>query len=74
MLQGMDSMDASCIIWVNVGMFTHLGQCQIWDFTFHTTRIVKLPIPYDLIVSVRFMDYSGDYLRYTSADIVSLEE
>ena len=73
MLQGMDSMDASCIFYVKVGMLNHLEHSQIWLVTVNKAGIVRLTIQHDMIVSVSFMYYPGDYLRLTSADILSLK-
>jgi len=74
MLQDMDSMEASCIIYVKVGMFTHLEQCHIWILSFNKTGIVRRTIQNDGTLSVRVMYYPGDYSKQTSADILSLEE
>jgi len=73
MLQVMDYMEASCIFYVNVGTFTHLEQSKICLLTVNKSGIVTLTVQHDLIVSVIFIEYPGDYLRQTSADVLSLE-
>jgi len=73
MLQDMDNMEASCVFYVKVGMFTHLEQSEISLLTVNELRIVGLTVQHDLIVSVSFISYPGDYLRQTPADVLSLE-
>ena len=73
MLQVMDNMEASCVFYVKVGMFTHLEQSKISHLTVNKSGIVTLTVQHDMIVSVSFMLYPGDYLRQTSADDRSLE-
>jgi len=72
MLQVMDDMEASCIIHVKVGMFTHLEQSKIYLLTVNNSAIVTLTIQHDMIDIVIFMQYPGDSMRYISADILSL--
>jgi hypothetical protein len=55
MLQVMDNMEASCVLYVKVGMFTHLEQGKIFLLTVKKLGIVMLTIEHDLIVSVIFM-------------------
>jgi len=74
MLQVMDNMEASCVFYVKVVTFTHLEQSKISLLTVNKSGIVTLTIQHDMIVSVIFMQYPGDYLRQTSADILSLEQ
>jgi len=74
MLQDMDNMEASCIIYVKVGMFTYFEQTKICPLTVNQTGIVGLTVHYDWIVSVNFRYYPTDFLGQTSADILSLEE
>jgi hypothetical protein len=73
MLQDMDNMDASCVSYFKVGMFTHQEQSKTSCLIVNKSRIVRLHIQYDLIVSVSFMYYPWDCLRQTSADVFSLE-
>ena len=73
MLQVMDNMEASCVFYVKVGMFTHLEQSKIFLLTVKESGIVTLTVQHDLIVSVIFIQYPRDYLRQTSADFLSLE-
>jgi len=74
MLQDMDSMEESCVFYAKVGMLNHLEHSQIWLVTVNKTGIVRLTILHNLIVSVSFMYYPGDFWWQTSADILSLEE
>jgi len=70
----MDSMEASCLLYVKVGMLNDLEHSQIWLVTVNKTGIVWLTIQHDMIVNVRFMYYPGHYLRQTLAEILSLKE
>jgi len=74
MLQDMDNMEASCVFYVMVGMFTHLEQSKTSRLTVNKTGIVRLTVQHDLIVSISFLYYPGDSLRQTSADVLSLEQ
>ena len=69
----MDNMEASCVIYVKVSMFTHFEQSKISLVTVNKPGIVTLTVHHDTIVSVIFMQYPGDHLRQTSADFLSLE-
>jgi len=55
MLQVMDNLEASCVIYVKVGSFTHLEQSKIFLLTVNESGIVTLTIQHDLTVSVIFM-------------------
>jgi hypothetical protein len=55
MLQVMDNMEASCIFYVKVGMFTHFEQSKISLLTVKKSEIETLTISYDMTVSVIFM-------------------
>ena len=55
MLQDMDNMEASCVFYVKVGMFTHLEQSKIFLLTVKKSGIVMLTVQHDLIVSIIFM-------------------
>jgi len=55
MLQAMDNMEASCIFYVKVGMFTYLEQSKIALLTVNQSGIVMLTVEHDLIVSVSIM-------------------
>ena len=74
MLQIMDNMEASCVFYVKVGMFTHLEQSKISLLTVNKSGIVTLTVQHDLIVSIIFLKHSGEYMRQTSADVLSLEQ
>jgi hypothetical protein len=73
MLQVMDNMEATCVFYVKVSMFTHLEQSKISLLTVNVSGIVTLTEQHDMIVSVIFTEYGGDYLRQTSADVLSLK-
>jgi hypothetical protein len=70
----MDNMEGSCILYVKVSMFTDREQSTISFLTLNIPGIVRLRIQHDMIVSVSFMSYPGDYLRQTSADVQSFEQ
>jgi hypothetical protein len=74
MLQDLDNIEASCILYVKVSKFTHPDQSKANDaFRLSINQeIVRLTIQQQLIVSISFMYYPGDSLRQTSADILSL--
>jgi hypothetical protein len=55
MLHVMDNMEACCVFYVKVGMFTHLEQSKIFLLTVNKSEIVMLTVQHDLIVSVIFM-------------------
>jgi len=70
----MDNMEASCVFYVNVGIFTYLEQGTISLLTVNKMGIVRLTVQHDLIVSVSFMYYPVDYWRQTSAEVHSLKQ
>jgi len=51
----MDIMEASCIFYVEVGMFTYLEQSTMSLLTVKKSEIETLTVQYDKIVSVVFM-------------------
>jgi len=55
MLQDMDHLEPSCILYVKVGMFDQFEQSKISVLTVTSLRIVILPVHYDLMVSMSFM-------------------
>jgi hypothetical protein len=73
MLQDTDNMDGSFVFYVKVGMLYHLAHSQIGLLTVNEMGIGRLTAQHEFIVSVSFMDYPGDCLRQTSADILCLE-
>jgi hypothetical protein len=73
MLQVMDNMEVSCVFYVKVSTFTHLEQSKTALLTVNKSGIMTLTIQHEMIVSVSFIEYPGDYLRKTSADVLSLE-
>jgi len=72
MLQVMGNMEARCVFYVKVGTFTHLEQSKISLLTVNYSRIVTLTVKLDIVLSLIFFQYPGDYLRQTSADVHSL--
>jgi len=54
MLQDMDNMEASCVLYVKVGTLTRLEQSKTPVLTVKETGIVRLTVQHDLIVSVSF--------------------
>jgi hypothetical protein len=73
MLQDMDNMEASCVIYVKVGKLNYLERIQIWLVTVNKVQIFRLTISHDMSVSVSFMYYSGGFLRQRSAHILFLD-
>jgi hypothetical protein len=55
MLQVVDNMEASCVIYVKVGTFTHYEQSKISLLTVNRSGIVTLTVRHDMIVSLIFM-------------------
>jgi len=74
MLKDMDSIKTSCVFYVKVGMLNHPEHSQMRLVTVIIVGIVRLTVQHDLIVSVSFMYYPGDFLRHTPVDVLSLEE
>jgi hypothetical protein len=74
MLQDMDKMEASCVFYVKVSTFTHLEQSKTILLTVNESGMVRLTVQHELIVTVSFMYYPGDYSRQTSADVLSIEQ
>jgi len=74
MLQDMDIMEASCVLYVKVGRFNRLEQSNICLLTVNKMGILRLTIQHGMVFNDSFMWYRGECLRQTSADIFSLEE
>jgi hypothetical protein len=55
MLQDIDIMEASCIVYVKVGTFTYLEQSKISLLTVNKSEVVKITVQHGLIVNVSFM-------------------
>jgi hypothetical protein len=70
----MDNMEARCVFYVKVGMCNHLEQSKISLLTVKKSGIEMLTVRHDKFVIVIFMSYPGDYLRQTSADVLSLDQ
>jgi hypothetical protein len=73
MLQDMDNIEVRCVFYVKVSTFTHLEQSKIALLAGNESGIMMLTGQHDMIVSISFMSFTGDYLRQTSADILWLE-
>jgi len=55
MMQVMDNMEASCVFYVKVGMFTHLEQSKIFLLNVNKSGTVMLTVQHELIVIFSFM-------------------
>ena len=55
MLQDIDHMEASCVLYVKVGMLDQLEQSKICMFTVTSLGIAMLTKQHELIFSVSFM-------------------
>jgi len=71
MLQNMDHIEASCIFYVEVGMLHRLEQSKIHVLTVTEFGIAMLTVHHLASVSCKIPQ---DFLRQTSADILSVEE
>jgi hypothetical protein len=67
-------MEASCIIYINIGMFGQLKQTKICLLAVTKLGIVMLTIQHELIFSISFMQDYWDFLTQTLPDGISLEE
>jgi len=67
-------MEASFVFYLEVNTFTNLEQSKISPLIVKTFGIVKRTVHHDLIVSLSFLQYPGDYLRQPTADVISLEQ
>jgi len=74
MLQDMDHMEASWVCYGKVSTLNQLKQIKICILSIIAFRIVQLNVSHDLIVSVCFGWNSGEVLRQTSPDVLSVEE
>ena len=55
MLQNMDHIEASCVVYVEVGMLNRLEQSKICVLTVNTLGIAMLTVHHDMIFSVCFI-------------------
>ena len=55
MLQDMDNIEASFLVYFKVGTFINLEQIEISHLDVNTMGMVKLTVQHDLIVGVSFM-------------------
>jgi len=74
MLQDMYHREASWVFYVKVGMLNRLEQSKICVLTVNRLGIAMLTIHHDMIFSVCVIYDPRDFLRQTSADILSDEE
>jgi len=74
MLQGMDHMEASCVLYVKVGTLDQLEQGKFCILTVTKLGIVMVTVQIESMFSVSFMYDPGDLWRQTSPDIVSVEQ
>jgi len=74
MLQYRQNMEASCIIYVKVGMLSYLEQSKTCLSTVNKMEIVRLAVLHVFIDSISFMYYADDNVRQTSADVLSLAQ
>jgi len=74
MVQGMDHMEASCVVYVKVGTLDQLEQSKLCVLTVTKLGIVMLTVQIDSIFSVSFVYDPGDLLTQTSPDFQSVEE
>jgi len=74
MFQDIDNMEASSVLNIKVGMFTHLEQSKTSYMTVKKTEIVGLTIQHNLIVSDSFKSYLGENLSQASADVFGFEQ
>jgi len=70
----MDNIEPWCVFYVKVGTFHRLEYSTICVLTVTKMGIVRRTVQHDLIDFVSFMKYPRDFLRQTSADIVSLKD
>jgi len=70
----MDHMEASCVLYVKVGMLDQREQSKFCVLTGTTLGIVMITVQDYSTISVGFMYDPGDLLRQTSPDVFSVEE
>jgi hypothetical protein len=71
-LQDMDHMQASCVLYVKVSRIEQLEQTKISIFTITLLEMFMLTVHHDLNVSVWFMYDPGDVFRQRSQGILSV--
>jgi len=74
MLQDMDNMQASCVFYVKVSMFTQLEQIKTSLLTVSKSGIVRLTVQHNLIFMISVMYYPGDSSRQAEGDFLSFEQ
>jgi len=71
MLQDMDHIEASCVFYVEVGTLNRHEQLKICVLTVTTLGIAMLTVHHDMMCIVCIMQDPRDFLKQTSADVVS---
>jgi hypothetical protein len=74
MLQDMDYIEMSCIIYVMVGTYDQLEHNNIWVRIITTLGIVMPTVHYYLVFSIRFIYDPGFHLNQTSPDVLCIKE
>lgn len=74
MLEDTDHMEANCVLYVKVGRLHQLEYSTICDLTITKLGIAMLTVPHYTMFSLCFRYVSGDFLRQTSPDIMSIEQ
>jgi hypothetical protein len=74
MLQVVDHMEASCVLYVKVGMLDQCEQSKSCVLTVTKLGIVIRTVQDNSTFSVSVMYDPGDLLGQTSPDVVSIEE
>jgi len=74
MLQDMDHMEASCVIYVKVGMSNWLEQSTICFLTITTLGIAMRNVHHYMMFGIFFLWDPVNCLRYTTPDVVSVAE
>jgi len=63
MLQDMDHIEASCVLYVEVGTLNRHEQCKICVFTVTTLGIAMLTVHHDMMCIVCIMQDPRDCLK-----------
>jgi hypothetical protein len=74
MLQDMDYIEMSCIIYVMVGTYDQLEHNNIWVRIITTLGIVMPTVHYYLVFSIRFIYDPGFHLNQTSPHVLCIKE
>ena len=74
MLQDMDHMEASCVLYIKVGTLDELERSKFSVLTISKLGIVMITVRDDSIFGVSFMYDLGVHLRQTSPDVLSVKD